>query len=271
MFDFLKSKPKKKWHIIDRPNESREYLQGWSIAGKTLQALFNKENSRLTNPYEGFCWLRTQIISPTFDSMNFRYKNMVFSVLVDLVSEGNKSFFSNLRPYDSLIPNNLKVHQLDVCKKNDIVPCLFRIEMDSMLPLETGWNLINTETGKNVMPTEVADNELHVVSEWELLNWGISIVVTELKKRGNKILSFTDMPGIMPQLWFEDIEGRKCWVQVIVNKPMEMFADYKVLPREYKGYLAGVMIRPTGDNKVLYRSQQADIEFSGLKAMDKYN
>ena len=269
MFDFLKSKPKKKWHIIERPNESREYLQGWSIAGKALQVLFNKENNRLTNPYQGFCWLRTQIISPTFDSMNFRYKNMVFSVLVDLVSEGDKAFFSNLRPYDSLMSNELKMHQLDECKKNDIIPCLFRIEMDNMHPLEDGWNLINTETGKTVVPTEVVGEELHAVSEWELLNWGISIVVSELKKRGNKILSFTDMPGIMPQLWFEDKAGNKCWVQVVVNKPMEMFADYNVMPEGFKGYMAGVRIRPTEGNNILYRSQPADVEFLGISALDK--
>ncbi|WP_026766592.1 hypothetical protein [Selenomonas ruminantium] len=88
-----------KWNMADRPYESREYLQGWSIAGKQLQTLFNKYNEGILNVYQGFCWIRTQIISPTFDSMNFRYKNRVYSVLVDLVTEGESSLLGNLRPY----------------------------------------------------------------------------------------------------------------------------------------------------------------------------
>ena len=78
--------PSKQLYSIDRPDESREYLQAWSMTGKHLQSLFNRYNHLLENPYIGFCWMRSEIISPTFDSMNFRYKNRAFSILIDFVS-----------------------------------------------------------------------------------------------------------------------------------------------------------------------------------------
>lgn len=44
------------------------------------------------------------------------------------------------------------------------------------------------------------------------MNWAITIVMDDLRQQGDKILSFTDAPDVMPQLWFEDKRGNKCWV-----------------------------------------------------------
>ena len=125
---------KKKWYLIDRPDESAKYLQGWAIAGRHLQALFNQYNQKLSNPYTGFCWLRTQITSPTFDSMNFRFKNNVFSVQVDFGIDKNTR-------RGAFVSEKRKDLQVRICENNDMIPCLFRIFGDDMTPMESGWNL----------------------------------------------------------------------------------------------------------------------------------
>ena len=259
----LDSKEEKKTgkysNIVDRPEESKEYLQSWSFTGKYLQEMFNKYDQEWADPHMGFCWLRTQITSPRFDSMNFRYKNQVFSVLMELVYKvADDAFLTKTT-------REMQRQQIKVCRKNDMIPCLFSIELNSMKPLHEGWNLYNTETGEPVIPMDIAGDSPRQVSSWELMNWGISIVMDELKKQGNKILSFTDVPEIMPQIWFEDEDGNKCWVQVVVNRPMEIVDLSGTILDEYKGYVAGVMISPLNGDKYVYRSRPANIKFMGMK------
>lgn len=263
--------PSKQLYSIDRPDESREYLQAWSMTGKHLQSLFNRYNHLLENPYIGFCWMRSEIISPTFDSMNFRYKNRAFSILIDFVSEVSSSPTDmqrkRWRQLMSHIPEGAKSLQISVCESNDMIPCIFPIREDDMSPLSSDWNLYDTRTGKKINPTDVADDSPRRISEWELLNFGISVVRNHLRDRGYHVLSYTDAPGIMPQLWFEDEHGNKNWVQVIVNRPMEITDLSSTVANEYKGYIAGVSILPTDGEKVLYRSNPAEIEFKGLQVV----
>lgn len=250
-----------KWkYLIDRPEESKEYLRAWSITGRYLQNKFDEYNAAVSNPYEGFCWLRTQIISPTFDSMNFRYKNRVFSILVCPVTKKNGKFYTEISPKQRAL-------QIEICNANDLIPCAFYLNTENWSPIGSGWNLRYTETGKNVDPVELSDDSPRRMSEWELMNWGISLVMDELRKDGKKILSFTDAPGVMPNLWFEDEIGHKNWVQVIVNKPMEMI-DFEGTPAgKYSGYLAGLRILPVDGEKFLYRSHPANIEYNGLQSV----
>lgn len=255
-----KKKAGKSPYPVDRPAESSEYLQSWSLAGKYLQAKFDEYNQSLSDPHMGFCWLRTDIISPTFDSMNFRYKNRVFSVLLELVIPVAEDALMTKTTWKA------KELQIKICKENDMIPCLFIVDVERMKPYKGGWNLSNTDTGEIVIPEDIADDSPRQVSSWELMNWGISIVMDDLRKKGNKILSFTDAPGIMPQLWFEDKDGDKCWVQVVVNKPMEVADLSGTSAEEYQGYVAGVMIQPVEGN-VLYRSRPATIKYKGIEAI----
>lgn len=133
------------------------------------------------------------------------------------------------------------------------------------MPFESGWNLRHTHTGKIIIPTEISDDSLRPVSDWELLNWAITIVMNDLQKNGNKILSFTDAPDVMPQLWFEDKSGNRCWVQVIVNKPMSIANFSGTSAEKYKGYIAGVSITPTDGEPILYRSHPAAVNYQGLQ------
>lgn len=243
---------------IDRPAESREYLECWSVAGKYLEVMFRRSEQPLPDPHMGFSWLRTDIISPTFDSMNFRYRNKVFSVLFELVVQVEEDAFI------TKTARKEKELQVKICKENDMIPCLFMVDVNKMRPVKGGWNLRNTETGEIVIPTDEADDSLRPVSAWELMNWGISIVLDDLRLKGYKVLSFTDAPGVMPQIWFEDSKGNKCWIEVVVNKPTEI-ADFSgTIAEKYKGYIAGVMIQPI-EGGVLYRSHPANIKYKGLQ------
>jgi len=181
--------------------------------------------------------------------MNFRYKNRTFSILIDFVSEeliqNNDAQRKHEHGYSlymktttvSHTPEKAKKLQIEVCESNDMIPCIFPIRIDDMTPLESGWNLYDTRTGEKIIPLDIADDSPRRISDWELLNFGISIVRNHLADKGYTVLSYTDAPGIMPQLWFEDDQNNKCWVQVIVNKPMEIADLSNTIAKEYKGYI----------------------------------
>ena len=78
--------------LVERPNDSNEYIQAWAVAGRHLQNIFNKFNTMDNVSCEGFNWIRTDLSSPRFDSMNFRYKDHVFSVLIDFIDLAEDRF-----------------------------------------------------------------------------------------------------------------------------------------------------------------------------------
>ncbi len=279
IWDFLgirkRRKAEQKHFTVERPPEEEEYLQAWYCAGKHLESMFQRVNQLFEEESKRFFWLRTDVISPTFDSMNFRYKNRVFSVLADpivsrLVSDMQMKQHEHgygilaKTVHESMTTEWAKQLQIEVCEENDMIPCLFSVSIDKMMPLEKGWNLRNTETGEPVNPEEAAGDTPRPVSEWELMNWGISIVMNDLKEKGIHILSFTDAPGIMPQLWFENEDGERCWVQVLVNGMGEVVDLSGTGAGEYRGYVAKVGIKPNDGEAVLYRSRPGDISFTGL-------
>jgi hypothetical protein len=270
---------KKELYLIDRPEESKEYMHAWMVTGKQLQSLFNQYNRSIEDPHTGYCWLRTEVISPTFDSMNFRYKNRTFSILIDLISkelrpniDAQKKQHHGYGAYmkTALIshtPKKARELQINICEANDMIPCIFPIQIDDMTPLSTGWNLYDTRTDEKIIPMEIADDTPRPISEWELHNFGISIVRNYLRDQGHHLLSFTDAPGITPHIWFEDDNGNKNWVQVIVNRPAEITDLSSTIAKEYQGYIAGVSILPIDGQHVLYRSNPANISFKGLQAI----
>lgn len=251
-----------KLYSIDRPEESRAYIQGWSITGKRLNTLFEKYGHTDDDPHASFLWLRTKIISPTFDSMNFSYKNQVFSVLVDLIDASGRSTTST----------KAKELQVLVAEQNNLIPCLFKVQLTDMQPATKTWNLFDTRTGEPVIPQWIATDEKIEMSKWELQNWGITIVMDDLEKMGNKILSFTDAPEIFPQLWFEDESGNRCWVVVTTQAGLSgEEQDFSHLSRgklaEFKGFTAHVSFIPNDGEDKMYRSHPAMIKYEGIKSI----
>jgi hypothetical protein len=157
-------------------------------------------------------------------------------------------------------------------------------------PTSEGWNLTHFTTGARIIPDEIA-NEINIpMSEWELRNFAVQVVRNhiEQERKGN-ILSFCDVLQIDPQIWFEDINGNRCWV-VVRNLKNENDASHwigleKSNPqlKPYDGFFAGVSLASsapilcdTDGNLIslserfsgkapLYRGDQFYVKFDGLQ------
>ena len=261
MLDKLKSffSKQEPLYIIDRPQESDIFLNARNTMGRFIQNKMN-ENGGFEN---GFSWLRSELTSPSFDDMNFSYKNKVFSLLVELKHNGM-----------NILPEHRKKIFQEVCLKNNLVPCIFPIDAKTLTPLGKNWNLFHINTNEIINPITIATDEKVLMSEWEFNNFAIFQIMQFINKQGMKIHSFCDAPDIMPQIWFEDKKGRPAWVIVkyalyptkaedIVIDNVEQIAA--TVPN-YDGYIARIAFMPTDGGKC-FRKSGFYISFNGLERM----
>ncbi|MCD8378637.1 MAG: hypothetical protein LUB59_07620 [Candidatus Gastranaerophilales bacterium] len=243
---------------------SKILLYARDIAGVQIQQFMSILNN---------CrWLRAEYTYPAFDSMNFIYKNKIFSVIIDIQDENGISY----------LPDNYIKRQLLASRQHNLVPCKFPVTVDNphnpdlstAKALNKGWNLFHTETGEPIIPEHLATTEKVLMSEWEMRNFAIIFTRKHLEAKKMKILSFQDTLEVDPQLWFVDSNGNKCWAVVRCAKSPEKEAQKpkqlnEIIRRCFKnnGYFAGLVLIPQdidADGQ-LYRGANVKIEFTGLE------
>ena len=225
---------------IDRAEPSPQFLQARNLAGATLQDRFKTHGGNL-EPSEDYKWIKAELTWPSFDDLTFGYRNQVFSVLLDLVEDGR-----------SMLPSSAIERCQEAARDNHLVACVFPVDVGTMQPRSAGWNLYHLETREPVDPEELASDEKIPMSKWEMRNFSIQIVLNHLKKDGDgdEVLSFTDVLGIDPQIWFENRIGDRNWVVVrnFAQVEGEEWKQYQGLEksnpqlRDYDGYFAAVSL-----------------------------
>lgn len=243
------------------PQPSNLLLYARDIAGLQIQ-----KHMQLLNDCK---WIRAEYTYPAFDSMNFIYKNKIFSVIIDIQDNSGNSY----------LPEQYIKRQLLAAKEYNLIPCKFPIRVDNptdpnmntIKSLNDDWNLFNTKTNEKIIPEHMATIEKTELSKWEIRNFAITYIRKLFNMQNLKILSFQDTLEVDPQIWFEDSNGKKCWliircetsIQKNVKKPEKL---NEIIRRcfSYDGYFAGIILKPIEDDK-LYRGSRVHIEFNGLE------
>jgi hypothetical protein len=265
---------------IDRTNPSPQFLNARNVAGRTLQDQFKKLGGRAEDPKD-FRWVKTEPTWPSFDHLTFAFGNRVFSVLVDALEGGRTD-----------ISRQAMNRFLEAARANNLVPCIFPVNTEAMTPTTAGWNLFDAIDRTPVDPEAFDMSKQIVMSEWELRNFVIQIVRNSIMQdRASKILSFTDVLGVDPQIWFQNGQGTRAWV-IVRHCPHGTGSEWEehvglensnpqLIP--YDGYFAAVSLassepllldlegnliplsqRFTG-KEPLYRGDGFHIKYDGLK------
>jgi len=259
---------------IPRHRPDDLFLEARDFAGRHIQQLMNKTP-------DDFAWIRSELTAPAFDDMNFRYKNQVFSVLVKIFHNGRE-----------ITPPHRQELFLQETKKYNMIPCIFPVNLNLVateskygygvviepgkIPkheftpiIATEWNLSHAETGAPINPLNMASDEPVLMSEYELQNFAIRVVINQLKKDGIKLESFCDIPGIVPQLWFQDSNGKICWVYVQYGPDKSKLTppDLSEISKQaslnkYDGYFAPVALALVKEKP--YRGSGFYVNYSGL-------
>ena len=253
-------------YIIDRSDPGRQYIEDRMMALQYLDKFARKlEGSTIHNTitHKYLRWIKTEPSYPAFEDFTFSLRNQVFPVLVLRADDRGRL----LNP-----PPRIEALRQE-SENNNLIPCVFPIRERTGRPFfPDTWNLINPFTGKRIDPIAISSDDPVEVSDWELRNWSINIVSGYLKKEGLERLSFSDAPGIDPQMWFRDKGGRECWIEVLYSvypsDGKELTFSYDNWPDEvmrHDGYAARVSFAGAEDMSKLYRTQPADVNFRGLE------
>lgn len=265
---------------IDRAEPSPQFLHARNVAGVTLQEQFKKLGGKLDEPHD-FRWVKAELTWPSFDHLTFAYGNRVFSVLVDAVVDGRSS-----------ISRQAMDRFLQATRENNLIACVFPVRTESMRPTSAGWNLFDAVELTPLDPESFDMSEQIVMSEWELRNFAIQIVRDSITRDGrSEVLSFTDVLGVDPQIWFQDAAGNRAWVVVRhcpqitgeewrehlglteSNPPLSSFDGYfaavylassAAVLHDLEGNIIPLSQRFTG-KAPLYRGDGFHIKFDGLK------
>ncbi len=224
---------------IDRAQPSPQFLHARQVAAATIQEQFKKLAGKLEGASD-FRWMKSELTWPSFDHLTFSYGNRVFSVLVDAVSAGQSS-----------ITRQAMDRFLAAATENQLVPCVFPVNSETMSPHSPGWNLFDAVKLTPVDPKSFDMTEKIMMSDWELRNFVIQIVRDSITKDGSsKILSLTDVLGVDPQIWFEDAAGNRAWVivrhcPVITGNEWKAHTGLEISNPQllaYDGYFAAVSL-----------------------------
>lgn len=268
---------------IDSSGPPPEFFEARNLAGATLEQQFSLL-PQSGSPSRNAKWLKADLTWPSFDHLTFAYRGAVFSVLVDIV-ENNES---------SLEPNATK-RCLDAATAHNLIPCVFRVDRQTMQPFTGGWNLFDLRNGAPVDPAQTHDTGTVLMSAWEIQSFSVQVVRGHITGQlGGKEHSFCDVLGIDPQIWFEDNKGNNAWVvvrhfPVITGEEKNDWLDFaRTNPKlqEFDGYLAAVSIASSApvlrDEKgniippserftgraSIYRGDSFYIKFDGLQRIN---
>ena len=228
-----------------------------------LQNMFSRYDNLCSTEGEKFRWLKTEPTPLGFADFVFAYKNQVFAVIVmrEKKNEDGSSFGDPQK----------RSYLLQEARKNHLIPCAFFVYEEEQKSFSgKSFNLRHALRYHPIDPIEKASDKLIELSDWELKNWAVSIVVQYLNQEGYRIDFYTDDPGIAPNIWFTDENGKKCWVQVLYtmypdNDKDFSFKKWASSTLEYDGYKAVVGFANAEDiNSKLYRAKGAFVNFRGI-------
>lgn len=277
-FTSILMRPLMKIKIVD-DSEWVSYAQAYhdflpkavQIAGQAIQNYANERGLE----FPKFTWLQMHPNHPSFQHLCFRKGTQVYSILIAL-----HGFSSE----DGKDDNNIVVYKkdydllLEEAEKNNLIPCLFPVSGIPQIPMLANGLLLNAQTEESIRLDDEAEKGSYM-SAWELNNMGIFTVMDYLRKQGYSKISYCDVVGINPQIFFEK-DGKNAFVIVrsipigLRNNLFEVNNNMLKKLEGYEAYFADVQyahVHNNGDfeDKALWRGDGYYCNFTGLQELGK--
>jgi hypothetical protein len=154
----------------------------------------------------GWSWLQIYPQQMSFQHLCISYKSYVLCIIIGLyrVRDGHGQIYVS-KQYEE----NLQCE----CEKYNLTPCIFVIDCADGSPCYKEPYLIDARTYEEINLEKIQEDNDGVMSEWEINNIGIQCACEYLKKQGAVKISYSDVIGINPQIWFEK-DGEHCYAFV---------------------------------------------------------
>lgn len=154
----------------------------------------------------GWSWLQIYPQQMSFQHLCISYKSYVLCVIIGLyrVRDGHGQIYVS-KQYDENLQRE--------CEKYNLTPCIFVIDCADGSPCYKEPYLIDARTHEEINLEKLQEDNEGVMSEWEINNIGIQCACEYLRKQGVDKISYSDVIGINPQIWFEK-DGEHCYAFV---------------------------------------------------------
>ena len=172
---------------------SKEFSKCWQAAGVHIQ-------NQVQGPLQS--WLRAHLNPPFLEHLSFRL--------------GNQLFFIQLQDVDDVLemPGNLGglLSVADGCQGHACLMPMKKIAGEWRC-VATGWGLIDARTERTVNPVALISDERIEMTDWELHDFAVQVVRSQLEKDGRQLMSWQGNPNVDPSIWFVGDNGPD-WVVV---------------------------------------------------------
>jgi hypothetical protein len=248
---------------VETQDMSPEFLECWKAAGIHIS---NQVQGGLQS------WLKATPFPPFLEHLSFRLGNQNFYIRVTDVSGELEGPGSEIGLF--AIADGSQGH---AC----IMPMRKKL-FGGWVTDRPGWGLIDARTGRTVNPIELVSDERIEMSDWELQDFAVQVVRTQIEKEGFKLMSWQGNPNVDPALWFIGESKRPEWVVVravrypvkeAVRPPNWEDIAEGCAPTGEIGHFASVAVAsaddpfdPMGVSAVpLYRGHAMHVSYAGLQ------
>lgn len=225
-------------------------MQGaYDAMGMHLNECALKNNYKIP---QDFTFIKMRQATFSYCDMSIRYKNQVFAILID-IRHNNSSILGDIA--------EKKKRLLEECEKNNLIPCIFPLNMalgkqsgpygygsyfeqGRGIPQEftpnnkDGWNLVHAVTNEPVIPHKLATDEPVQMSEYEQYNFATEIAKQVIEKEYGPIIEWNDVTwGGLPHLMYNnDKKNTEEWCNVrVVDKPVNELTENDI--HKYTSYV----------------------------------
>lgn len=238
-------------------------------AGAEIQRYFKK----CGYGFPEFRWIQTELQQPAFQHLCFGFKNRIYSVLVAIVMADGRIMMD-----EQTVDN-----QLRECEKNNLISGVIPMReylhyynpmtrMEEFPLVNTAWFLARCSPIRLVSPRFYDLEEEIEMSPWEVHSLAIQVVRDDIIKHGGRVLSYCDIIGIHPSIWFEQEKGKAfVFVQSLsggtpVGEEIRLSPDIREKLKGYGCYRARVSVASAEPGKPLLRSKPCFIDYKGLES-----
>lgn len=242
---------------VNQAPASEKFSTAWLSAAKHLQ----------NHGGDTIKWLRIDLNSPLAEHLSFFIGNQLIFVYVgvdDIQGPSPRSLF------------------LEAAKEAKAIAVILPMKHNDTeyQPMLKGWGLLDAITRKPLDPTNLVLDELIEMSNWEVHDFAIQVLVNIIQEKGSVITSKQSSLHIDPSIWYRDNNGES---YVIVRSGRYPHQEaprpdnlYKIVhsckPKSLFGYFASVIVanhdqQYTNEILPLYRGQGMAVRFTGLEPL----
>lgn len=217
-------------------------------------------------------WLRAHIEPPFLEHLSFRLGNQLFFVQFEDVDK------------ELNLPGSLSglLRIAKACNGYPLVMPMKKLHGE-WLPQLTGWGLLHALKRTSINPVELISDALVEMTDWELHDFAVQVVRTQLEQEGLQIMSYQSDPEVDPSIWFVGKNGPE-WIAVRAARwPASHAPRPSSIEKTRAGFehiskhgnFAGVVVAnakdpfdPTGANALpLLRGHELSVKFTGLEPL----